>query len=46
METGISDTRIINNFQVESGYIRKSINKIGRLIEHYILYIDFNILEQ
>jgi hypothetical protein len=46
METGINDTQIINNFQFESGYSRKGINIKGRLIEHYILYKDFNILEQ
>jgi hypothetical protein len=45
MEIWISDTRI-NNFQFESGYSRKGINIKGRLIEHYILYNDFNILEQ
>jgi hypothetical protein len=46
IEIGINDTWINNNFQIESGYSRKGINKIGRLIEHCIIFNDWNILIQ
>jgi hypothetical protein len=45
METGITETQIYNS-QKETGYIRKSINIRGLLLENYNIYKDFNILEQ